>query len=272
VRPLLGIVMLVATAACDEDPAPLYPDAGDVATEVSDTATTDAVEDIEPGEPVVDMVEEEPAPDPCSIEELVAAISMENMSATIEVLSAMPERTTFTGQQNALAYLQDRLTAQGVEHGAHTYSWSGRTWTNIEVVVPGGELPGEIYVAGGHYDSISEYGAAPGADDNATGTAAIVEMARVLRDCTFRRTVKLLLFSNEEAETVGSSYYASNARSRGDDIRGFFAIDSIGYGTSTEDIDAVTLPEDAWLVDRVVAVNTAHVGAPLARRVLDACG
>ncbi|MBW2263855.1 MAG: M20/M25/M40 family metallo-hydrolase [Deltaproteobacteria bacterium] len=265
------IALLLVTAACDEDAGPGLPDAEDVTAEADDP-TMDAVDDVEPADPAADMVEEEPGPDPCSIEGLVAAISQENMYATLEVLSSFPERTSFTGQQNALEYLEDRLTGQGVEYQLHHYSWSGRTWANIEVILPGGDLENEIYIAGGHYDSLSEYGNAPGADDNGSGTAALVEMARVLGGCSFRRTVKLLFFSNEEAGIVGSTYYASEARGRGDDIRGFLALDSIGYGAGGEDIDAVTLPDDAWLVDRVEAVSATYVGAPILKRVLDACG
>lgn len=263
--------LLLAAASCDQDAGPGLPDAEDVMAEAGDPAA-EAVDDVDPGDPAADPVEEEPGPDPCTIEGLVAAISQENMIATLEVLTAFPERTTFSGQQNALEYLQGRLDEHGVEHQPHTYSWSGRTWTNLEVVLPGGDLAGEIYIAGGHYDSLSEYGSAPGADDNGSGTAALVEMARVLADCTFRRTVKIVFFSNEEAGTVGSTYYASNARSRGDDIRGFIALDTIGYGAGGEDIDAVTLPDDAWLVDRVEAVSATWVGAPVLKRVLDACG
>ena len=270
-RSIWLIPVALALASCDQDPGPVHPDAGDVVAEVDDPAF-DGADDVEPGDPVADTIEEEPGPDPCSIEELVAAISQENIYATIEVLSSFPERTTFTGQQNALEYLEARLAEHGVEHRPHTYSYGGRTWTNLEVVYPGGDLSSEIYILGGHYDSISIDGNAPGADDNASGTAALVEIARVVRDCSFRRTVKIVFFSLEEEGTVGSAYYAQDSRLRGDDIRGFFALDSIGYGPGDEDIDAVTVPEDAWLVDRAIDASATYVGAPMARRVLAACG
>lgn len=271
----LLLPLALALCACDGDggwtgwdatDAPDAPDVQDTSIDTPLDSPDDPGEVDDPGE------EDDPGPPPCSPEALVGSITQGNIYDTIDVLTRFPERTSHAGQQAALEYLESRLTEQGVEHVLQSYSWSGNTWANVEVTIPGGDLASQIYAAGGHYDSMSEWGNAPGADDNGSGVAALVEVARVMSGCSFRRTVKLVFFSNEEPGTIGSTFYATQASGRGDDIRAFIALDSIGYGPPAEDIDAVTLPSDAWLVDRIEAASATYVGASLARRVLDACG
>ncbi|MCP4603004.1 MAG: M20/M25/M40 family metallo-hydrolase [Proteobacteria bacterium] len=210
--------------------------------------------------------------DPASV---VAAISKQNIYDTLKELTNINERTSYSGQQKAVELLQNRLTNYNVEYNTLTYDWRGNTWTNLEIVIPGSELPDEIYMAGGHYDSSSSrdaMSAAPGADDNGSGTAAIVELARVLNDCSYRRTIKLLLFSNEEQNLVGSARYAKQAADRGDDIQGFFGIDTIGYGPADEDLDAVTKPRFSRLVEGVEYASNTYVGLPVVLDIDDQCG
>jgi|GEM_PF-444837 len=97
--------------------------------------------------------------------------------------------------------------------------------------------PEDIYIICAHYDSIvwiegdpsSSYNHAPGADDNATGTAAVIEAARLLKDEELPYTVRFILFSGEERGLHGSRHYAVEARKRGDNILGVLNVDMIGY-------------------------------------------
>lgn len=212
-------------------------------------------------------------PDRCDIASIVASISVDRMRETISELTSLPERSSYANQQAALAMLQRRLDDLGVPHGVHDYTWAGQSWSNLEIVIPGEDLSTEVYTAGAHYDSTSDTpGNAPGADDNASGTAGILELARVLSPCSFRRTIRLLVFSNEEAGAVGSSYYASDASFRGDDIRGYLNLDMIAYGPSDEDLDLSTRPAHAWLVERVIAANERWVGLDTVTHIDDHCG
>jgi Peptidase family M28 len=83
------------------------------------------------------------------------------------------------------------------------------TWHNIIVELPGRERPEEVVLVGAHFDAVWQ---APGADDNGTGTAALLEMARVLKDHPTKRTIRLVFFNLEEAGLVGSSAYVKAAR------------------------------------------------------------
>jgi hypothetical protein len=112
-----------------------------------------------------------------------------------------------------------------------TYSARGRQYVNLEVEIRGATTPDEIVVVGGHYDTA--FGA-PGADDNASGVAAVVELARAFAGTTPRRTLRFVAFSTEEppnfpSADMGSRHYADAAAARGERIVAMLSIESIGY-------------------------------------------
>jgi photosystem II stability/assembly factor-like uncharacterized protein len=122
---------------------------------------------------------------------------------------------------------------------------------NIVGTMDGRKSDRQVIICG-HYDSISEdpLNLAPGADDNATGTAAVMEAARIFWDHRFERTIKFILFSGEEQGLFGSGEYAAKASHDGDVIAGVLNFDMIGYAdTVPEDIDLIGNEASAWLVD-----------------------
>jgi len=87
-----------------------------------------------------------------------------------------------------------------------------------------------VVIVGAHYDSCFN----PGADDNASGVAALLELARLVRGEPLGRTVKFIAFTNEEppifqTEQMGSHVYARAARARGEDIRAVLVLEMLGY-------------------------------------------
>jgi Zn-dependent M28 family amino/carboxypeptidase len=107
--------------------------------------------------------------------------------------------------------------------------------SNLEVEIPGTTRPAEILLVGAHYDTVNHRGVTtPGANDNASGTAAVLELARLLRDHRPARTIRLVLFVNEEppyfwTDSMGSLVYARAAKQRRDEIVGMISIETIGY-------------------------------------------
>lgn len=113
----------------------------------------------------------------------------------------------------------------------------GQRVANLEVEVPGTGPSAERLVVGGHYDSVP---GSPGANDNATGVAATLELARLLVGMRLVRSVHLVAFVNEEApffatEAMGSWNYARRARSRGERIVAMLSLETIGYYTEAPD-------------------------------------
>ena len=96
---------------------------------------------------------------------------------------------------------------------------------------PGRQAPDEIVVIGAHYDSV--FGS-PGANDNGSGVAALLELARLFAARDTGRTVRFVAFVNEEppffrTSDMGSRQYARAARAKNEDIRAMLALETIGY-------------------------------------------
>ncbi len=124
-------------------------------------------------------------------------------------------------------------TDDGGAHWEKVELKSGRPviWDNVEAVKKGVTRPDEVYILCGHYDAISEdpWNRAPGAEDNASGTAAVLEAAEVLAPYRLDRTVKFLAFSGEEEGLLGSRAYAREEYEGGANILGVFNMDMISY-------------------------------------------
>ena len=134
----------------------------------------------------------------------------------------------------AAAYIRGEFEALGCEVGAQRYRVAEVDCDNLEVVLTGNAARREIVLVGAHYDTVE---GSPGADDNASGVAALIELARALRGVRLGRTVKLVAFVNEEPPffffgQMGSKVYARAARKRGDDIRVMLSLEMLGCYSS----------------------------------------
>jgi hypothetical protein len=137
---------------------------------------------------------------------------------------------------------------------------------NVVAVLPGRTIPGEIIVLGGHYDSVSNNAyIAPGADDNASGTACVLQCARILSHYPFDRTIVFAAFGAEEQGLRGSEYFASLAAAAGDNIVAMINVDMLGYRAWDDevDIDVIGDAPSSWLRDRALEVAAAYIpGTP----------
>lgn len=142
------------------------------------------------------------------------------------------ERNVFCPQalHSAEALIRDAWAMQGYEVTAQEYYAEGVRSANLEVTLPG-QAGGDIIIVGAHYDTVT---GSPGADDNASGVAALLELSRLLRNVTSKCTVRFVAFVNEEAPFFftgrqGSRVYARAARRRGDRIRFMISLEMLGY-------------------------------------------
>ena len=112
----------------------------------------------------------------------------------------------------------------------HSYRARGVRSENLEVTLPGKSKSGDIVLIGAHYDSVQ---GSPGANDNGSGVAALLEISRALVRLTPERSLRLVAFVNEEPPffywgQMGSMIYAKAARARGDDIRLMVSLEMLG--------------------------------------------
>lgn len=136
----------------------------------------------------------------------------------------------YAGLREAEAYLLACWREMGAEPERQTYLCEGREVANLQVEITGGARADEILVVGAHYDSV--FGS-PGANDNASGVAALLELSRRLLPTTPRQTLRLVAFVNEEppyfmGPEMGSRVYAERCRRRGDRIVGMISLETLG--------------------------------------------
>ena len=125
------------------------------------------------------------------------------------------------------------LEEAGYAVSVQPFTSRGLTVNNLDAALPGHSAADEIIVAGAHYDSVV---GSPGANDNASGVAALLELARLLAGTALPRTVRFVAFVNEEApffysDEMGSKLYADRAHAQGERIKAMLSLETIGYYT-----------------------------------------
>jgi hypothetical protein len=147
-------------------------------------------------------------------------------------VEAMDERNVFRPRrlEAAAARIEAELRAAGYAPGRQAYETNGTPVRNIEGEVAGGR---EIVIVGAHYDSVLE---CPGANDNGSGVAATLALARRFHGRAPKRTLRFLFFVNEEppwfqTEDMGSLRYARRCRERGEDVVAMVSLETIGFYT-----------------------------------------
>jgi hypothetical protein len=136
------------------------------------------------------------------------------------------------GNQEACLYLQDAFKAMGLK-----VTIQGK-FVNVIGELTGTKTPERIYIIGAHYDH--EVGDMPGGDDNASGTAGVLEAARVMSQYQFESTIRFIAFNAEEDGLLGSRDYVSNQLIPGEEtIAGMINLDLILRPGS--DVDSLTV-------------------------------
>ncbi len=131
----------------------------------------------------------------------------------------------------ARAYIDREFTEIGDHPQRQAYTIGAAEVANVVVERPGIKRPGEIVLLGAHYDTVPE---TPGADDNASAVAMLLEVARLLRGVPTERTLRFAAFPCEEpphfyTDTMGSQQYARASRERGEKIIGMICLEMVGY-------------------------------------------
>lgn len=151
--------------------------------------------------------------------------------------SGIGYRSTFHPRQlaSAAAYLKSELKSMGYEVRDHSFPARGSPAPNLEVELRGTTTPAEIVIVGAHFDS---YQGTPGADDNASGVAGVLALAKMFAAQPQNRTLRFVLFPNEEPPAfqqsdMGSLVYAKACRAAGDNIVAMLSLETIGYFNDT---------------------------------------
>jgi hypothetical protein len=156
----------------------------------------------------------------------------EELRANVQKLAGeIGERNMWHYEQlNAAAnFIERSFSFAGLRTRRQSYDMRGQTCHNIEAEIPGNRP--EIIVTGAHYDSV--FGS-PGANDNGTGVAATLALARRFAGAKPKHTLRFVAFVNEEppyflSDEMGSLVYARRCKERGDKISAMISLETIGY-------------------------------------------
>lgn len=163
------------------------------------------------------------------------AVSIDRISSHIRALEGVRHPLTAPGAlEHAADYITESLRALGYEMAEHRFLDNGRPFRNVIATHRGLVRPHERVIVLAHYDTVAE---SPGADDNASGVAVLLEIASVLAHVTFERTVHFIGVSLEENEkdgnpcsgTRGSRALATHARENGWNIESVIVLESVAY-------------------------------------------
>jgi hypothetical protein len=135
----------------------------------------------------------------------------------------------------AAAYIREGFARTRARVRDQVFQVRGRTYRNV--IASFGPATGPLLVVGAHYDTFGDFGLNPGADDNASGTAGLLEIARLLDGRALPVRVELVAYANEEPPWFGSPWMGSavHARSlKGQDVRGMICLEMIGYFTERQ--------------------------------------
>jgi Zn-dependent M28 family amino/carboxypeptidase len=131
----------------------------------------------------------------------------------------------------AAAFIEQSFLEAGYQPRRQEYLARGKTFANIEAELTGQDYPQEIIIIGAHYDTAR---GSPGANDNASGIAALLTLARSFFNKRICRTLRFVAFTNEErpflrTARMGSRVYARRCREREENITGMLSLETIGY-------------------------------------------
>lgn len=193
-----------------------------------------------------------------TISDIVASVSEDSIKAYVQHLEDYVSRYSSTDSYDtACDWVQYKFESYGLAAEQQTFSMSSYDCQNVIAELPGVTDSTKIWIICGHLDSTSGSApsVAPGADDNASGSSAVVEAARLLSGYEFNYTIRFICFGGEEQGLWGSEYYANQASSAGEDILGVVNLDMVLYAPPGTD-------------NLFVPYNTASEGLALAMEAI----
>ncbi|MDY7020731.1 MAG: M28 family peptidase [Cyanobacteriota bacterium] len=168
---------------------------------------------------------------PLQDEEIVLQNSLKQDLEKIADEIGIRNNVQYENLNKAKTFLETALTQAGYQVKLQEYKIDEKSYYNIEAERLGTEKPNEIIVIGGHYDSAFT---SPGANDNGTGVAATLELARIFAQKSTARTVRFVEFTNEEppffwTENMGSVVYAQQSHQNQENIIAMLSLETMGY-------------------------------------------
>lgn len=161
------------------------------------------------------------------------------------------------GNEKAFQFVKEKFEGYGLLIDSLQFSATGK---NLLGIMTGTLFPNRKFILGAHYDNVGG-AVAPGADDNASGSAAVIEAVRVFSNYSFPFTIVFALWDEEEQGLLGSNAYASLAASNNDTILGYINMDMLGWDGNSDniaDLHVRPIASSLLLADKAMAADTVY--------------
>ena len=180
-----------------------------------------------------------------SVRDAIAEVNASNLKAYLKNLEGL--RHGWENYDNLVQkalYIEDTLRSFGLPVELQEVPFHGREYHNIIASIQGINKERELVLMGAHYDAA--WGS-PGADDNASGVAVLLEAARIMGKHDSERTIQFVAFTLEEPQAqtihflIGSDHFARQARKAGQKYESVIILESVGYTDDSEGSQSVPL-------------------------------
>jgi len=160
---------------------------------------------------------------------MMDAISIENLKEHVRKLHFdRNPYDRYVELERVAQYIQSEFVKIGLEVKEDSFQWEGGTYRNI-LAEKKGTKPSDsdkVLIVGAHYDTVP---GSPGADDNSSAIAVLLEVARNIEKIPLGSTLKLIAFALEEYGYAGSGHYAEQAKREGEKILGMISLEMVGF-------------------------------------------
>lgn len=204
----------------------------------------------------------------------------ERVEAIVRTLAETIGHRSYRDDANLSAagdFVTRSFEAAGYTVALQPYEVKGRTYRNIIAERRGEEEPDRVLIVGAHYDTVE---GTPGADDNASGVAVLLELARLHAETRFRKTVRFVAFTLEEppffrSRQMGSRVYARSLKAQGEQVEAMLCLEMVGYYSQEQGSQSFPFPL-FWLrwryptTGNFITVVSNSASEPLQMHVRDA--
>ncbi|MCD4698495.1 MAG: M28 family peptidase, partial [Bacteroidales bacterium] len=175
-------------------------------------------------------------------------------SVVVNGTTVLIENRIYNSNDLAADYIKQTLEGYDLTTYDQVYATNRR---NVYAIQEGTEYPDQYYLICAHYDAVTAYCA----DDNASGTAGVLEAARIFSNYDFQYSIIYALWDEEEIGLVGSGYYAQQAASNGDDILSVINMDMIAWDSNNDflcEIHVQNYANSLDLANYMVSMNNVY--------------
>lgn len=190
-------------------------------------------------------------------------ISIENLKEHVKNIHF--DRNPYHGYpklEQAAQYIEKEFLKTGLDVKEDRFEWEGKSYKNIVAEKRGITSPHKVLILGAHYDTVP---GSPGADDNASAVALLLEVARNIQAVPLGSTVRLIAFSLEEYDYGGSAHYVEGLKKGGEEILGMISAEMVGFTAPRQDYPPYLNPKHYPNVGDFIAI----IGNERSRELLE---